>query len=179
MRGGVEGIVVRQLGVPDAARYRSLRMESLRAFPHVHRTSYEDALAQPQDWIEKRLSAPGEYWFGAFDGEELAGAVGLRTQDGSKVCHVASLIALTVARGHQRRGIGSALVGHLVGFARSLGYLRQLQLTVIDGNASAQRLYDAFGFVQFGLEPDALLHEGKYYAKQHRQLYLDSLHTHE
>ena len=72
----------------------------------------------------------------------------------------------------QRRGIASALVAHLIGFARSLGFIRQITLTVIDGNAAAIGLYERFGFRQFGLEPDAFLHDGQYYAKQHRQLSL-------
>jgi ribosomal protein S18 acetylase RimI-like enzyme len=117
---------------------------------------------------------PGDIFFGAFDGEELAGAICLRTQDGKKIRHAAELKALVVDPERQARGIGSALVAHLIEFSRSLGYLRQLTLTVIDGNTRAERLYDSFGFRQFGLEPDAFLHDGRYVAKQHRQLLLES-----
>jgi RimJ/RimL family protein N-acetyltransferase len=180
MTPGAEGIVVRPLGVSDAERYRTLRLESLRAFPHSHRTGYDEAAAQPMAWTEKRLATPGEYWFGAFDESgELVGAVGLRTQELVKVRHVAKVIALAVDRRHHRRGIGRALMAHVIAFARSLGHLHQLQLTVSDGNASAERLYDALGFVQFGLERDAFLHEGKYWNKQHRQLFLESPEHHE
>jgi ribosomal protein S18 acetylase RimI-like enzyme len=168
---------VRQLGPADAAAYRSLRLAGLRAFPHAFRPDYEEALQQPLSWAEKRLAKEGEYWFGAFIGEQfdapLAGAICLRTQAGRKIRHSASLNALVVDPERQRQGIGSSLVAHLIEFARSLGYLRQLTLTVHEGNTRAERLYDAFGFRLFGLEPDAFLLDGRYYAKQHRQLILD------
>jgi ribosomal protein S18 acetylase RimI-like enzyme len=170
----MDNLTIRQLTPADAPAYRALRLVGLRAFPHAFRPDYEEALQQPLSWAEKRLAKQGEYWFGAFDGDALVGAVCLRTQQGRKIRHSASLNALVVDPERQARGIGSALVAHLIAFARSIGYLRQLTLTVHEGNARAQQLYDAFGFRQFGLEPDAFLLDGRYYAKQHRQLLLDS-----
>ena len=163
---------LRRLGPADAAQYRALRLAGLRAFPHAFRPAVEEALEKPLSWAEKRLATKGEYWFGAFDGIELVGAICLRTQDGVKIRHSASLNALVVDPERQREGIGAALVAHLIDFARSLGYIRQITLTVHDGNTAAETLYERFGFRQFGLEPDAFLHDGRYYAKQHRQLSL-------
>ena len=169
-------IALRRLGPADAAQYRALRLAGLRAFPHAFRPSVEEALAQPLSWAEARLEKAGEYWFGAFDGalegNPLVGAICLRTQDGHKIRHSASLNALVVDPERQRAGIGGALVAHLIDSARALGYLRQITLTVHEGNTAAERLYDRYGFVQFGLEPDAFLHNGTYCAKQHRQLLL-------
>jgi ribosomal protein S18 acetylase RimI-like enzyme len=169
---------IRQLTPADAAAYHALRLAGLRAFPHAFRPDHDEALQQPLSWAEKRLAKQGEYWFGAFDGAQsdapLVGAICLRTLEGKKIRHSASLNALVVDPQQQGRGIGGALVAHLIEFARSLGYIRQLTLTVHDGNTRAERLYDAFGFRQFGLEPDAFLYDGRYYAKQHRQLILDS-----
>ncbi|MFC5480702.1 GNAT family N-acetyltransferase [Massilia suwonensis] len=164
--------VLRRLGPADAAQYRALRLAGLRAFPHAFRPAVEEALEQPLSWAEKRLATKGEYWFGAFDGIELVGAICLRTQEGAKIRHSASLNALVVDPERQREGIGAALVAHLIAFARELGFIRQLTLTVHDGNSGAVNLYERFGFRQFGLEPDAFLHDGAYYAKQHRQLSL-------
>jgi ribosomal protein S18 acetylase RimI-like enzyme len=163
---------LRSLGPADAAQYRALRLAGLRAFPHAFRPAVEEALLQPLSWAEARLAKAGEYWFGAFAGTELVGAICLRTQDGVKIRHSASLNALVVDPERQRQGIGAALVAHLIAFARSLGGIRQLTLTVHDGNTAAESLYERFGFRQFGLEPEAFLHDGQYYAKQHRQLIL-------
>jgi ribosomal protein S18 acetylase RimI-like enzyme len=178
-----DSIVVRPLGPDDAQQYRMLRLASLRDFQFAHGPDYEEALAQTLDWHAKRLAKPSYHWFGAFDDAPedplLVGAICLRMQEGRRLRHSASLNSLMVVRSHQRAGIGRLLVAHLIDFARSLGTLRQVTLEVNDNNAPARRLYDSFGFRQFGLEPDAILHEGRYCAKQHLQLSLVSPHSNE
>jgi ribosomal protein S18 acetylase RimI-like enzyme len=173
-------LTIRQLTPADASAYRALRLSALRAFPHAFQTDYEEAAQQPLSWAEQRLATPGDTMFGAFDDAQfdapLAGAICLRTQEGRKNRHAAELKALAVDPERQRQGIGRALVAHLLAHARALGHVRQISLIVNYGNTNAERLYDAFGFRQFGLEPDAFLHDGRYYAKQHRQLKLDA-HT--
>jgi GNAT superfamily N-acetyltransferase len=169
-----EGIVVRPLGAADAPQYRELRLGSLRNFQLCHGPAYEDALQQAVDWHAERLTKPGDFWFGAFDGDQLVGTVALRTQEARRLRHSASLNSLMVDGRQQARGIGRTLVAHLIEYARSLGFIRQLTLALTDGNASAERLYESFGFKLYGVEPDALLHEGRYYHKQHRQLILNS-----
>jgi ribosomal protein S18 acetylase RimI-like enzyme len=171
-------LTIRQLTHTDAAAYRALRLSALRAFPHAFRTDYDEALQQPLAWAEKRLATSGDTMSGAFDGAQfdapLVGAICLRTQDGRKNRHAAELKALAVDPERQRQGIGRKLIAHLLAHARAQGNNRQVALTVTDGNTRAQQLYDAFGFRPFGLEPNAFLHDGRYYAKQHRQLILES-----
>jgi ribosomal protein S18 acetylase RimI-like enzyme len=175
---GTSAVLVRPLVPGDAAQYRALRLASLRDFQCAHGPDYEEALAQPLSWSEKRLARPDYFWFGAFDGAlddaPLAGAICLRTLEGRRLRHSASLNSLMVRQDYQGRGIARLLTAHLIGFARSLGHLRQLTLEVNEQNVPARRLYDSVGFRQFGLEPDAILHEGRYYAKQHLQLSLVS-----
>jgi len=163
---------LRELTPADAAAYRALRLAGLQAFPFAFRTGYDEALAQPLAWAERRLATPGDTFFGAFDGSALAGSICLRIQDGRKNRHSAELKALVVDPRRQREGVGRALVAHLLAQARARGHIRQVTLTVIDGNTHAEGLYGAFGFRLFGLEPDAFLLDGRYHAKQHRQLIL-------
>jgi ribosomal protein S18 acetylase RimI-like enzyme len=171
---GASAIVVRPLVQDDAQQYRTLRLASLRDFQFAHGPDHEEALAKGLDWHARRLAKPDYHWFGAFDGEVLIGAICLRTQEGRRLRHSASLNSLMVAQSHQRAGIGRLLVAHLIEFARSLGTIRQITLEVNESNVPARRLYDSFGFLQFGLEPDAILHEGRYCAKQHLALSLVS-----
>jgi len=175
---GTAAVLVRPLVQGDAGQYRALRLASLRDFQCAHGPDYEEALAQPLSWSEKRLARPDYFWFGAFDGAlddaVLAGAICLRTLEGRRLRHSASLNSLMVRQDYQGRGIARLLTAHLIGFARSLGHLRQLTLEVNEQNVPARRLYDSVGFRQFGLEPDAIFHEGRYYAKQHLQLSLVS-----
>ena len=165
-------VTLRQLDSADAEAYRTLRLAGLQAFPHAFRSDYREALEQPLSWAQRRLATPGDTLFGAFEGGTLVGAICLRTQEGRKIRHAAELKALVVDPQRQRMGIGGALVVHLLAHARALGHIRQITLTVSDGNTAAQRLYDAHGFRPFGLEPDAFLLDGRYHAKQHRQLIL-------
>jgi ribosomal protein S18 acetylase RimI-like enzyme len=167
-------LTIRRLGPADAQQYRTLRLASLRDFQFAHGPDYEESLAKTLTWHAQRLAKPDYHWFGAFDGEALVGAICLRTKEGRRLRHSASLNSLMVASSHQRAGIGRLLVAHLIDFARSLGSIRQITLVVNESNLPARRLYDSFGFQQFGLEPDAILHEGRYCATQHLQLSLVS-----
>jgi ribosomal protein S18 acetylase RimI-like enzyme len=169
-----EGIVIRPLGPSDVEQYRAVRLASLRNFQFCHGPAYEEALEQSHAWHAERLAKRGDYWFGAFDGDRLVGTIALRTQEGIRLRHSASLNSLTVDGAHQGRGIGRLLVAHLIAFARSLGTIRQVTLALTEGNANAERLYESFGFKLYGVEPDCLLHEGGYYGRQHRQLILNS-----
>jgi len=168
----IGAILVRPLGQADAEQYRSLRLASLRDFQFAHGPDYEESLAKTLSWHAARLAKPDYHWFGAFDGATLVGAICLRTKEGRRLRHSASLNSLMVERSHHGAGIGRLLVAHLIDFARSLGTIRQITLVVNEANLPARRLYDSFGFRQFGLEPDAILHEGRYCATQHLQLSL-------
>jgi ribosomal protein S18 acetylase RimI-like enzyme len=174
---GTGAILVRPLVQDDAQQYRELRLASLRDFQFAHGPDYEEALAKTLAWHAQRLARPDYHWFGAFDtlgDQALAGAVCLRTQEGRRLRHSASLNSLMVGQRYHRAGIGRLLVAHLLAHARSLGSIRQVTLEVNESNVPARRLYDSFGFLQFGLEPDAILHEGRYCAKQHLVLSLVS-----
>ena len=170
-------IHIRRLGAADAAPYRALRLESLHSFQFAHGPAYEDALAQSESWHADRLARRDYTWFGAFAGGSLVGVICLRAKEGSRLRHSAMLSSLMVAQSHQRAGIGRLLTAHLIEHARALGHLRRLTLTLIDGNAPARRLYDAFGFQPFGIEPDAIYHEGGYRAIHHLHLPLVSQAT--
>jgi ribosomal protein S18 acetylase RimI-like enzyme len=166
---GAGAILLRPLVEDDAQQYRALRLASLRDFQFAHGPDYEEALDKTVAWHAQRLARPDYHWFGAFDATDdaLAGAICLRTQEGRRLRHSASLNSLMVGQRYHRAGIGRQLVAHLIGYARSLGTIRQITLEVNESNVPARRLYDSFGFRQFGLEPDAILHEGRYCAKQH------------
>jgi ribosomal protein S18 acetylase RimI-like enzyme len=175
---GLGAILLRPLVETDAQQYRLLRLASLRDFQFAHGPDYEEALAKSVAWHAQRLAKTDYHWFGAFDGAgadaPLVGAICLRTQEGRRLRHSASLNSLMVDQRYHRAGIGRMLVAHLLAHARSLGTIRQLTLEVNESNLPARRLYDSFGFLQFGLEPDAILHEGRYCAKQHLVLSLVS-----
>ena len=79
-----------------------------------------------------------------------------------------------VAPEHGRRGVGRALLRHVIDAARREPGLEQLVLTVTHTNAAARTLYESEGFRSFGIEPRAIRVDGRYFDKNHMVRFLDS-----
>lgn len=71
-----------------------------------------------------------------------------------RVAHQSSL-SLLVASGHRGIGIGSALLSGLIRIAKESFHIEQLTLEVYEGNP-ALSLYQRFGFIEYGFQPQAL-----------------------
>lgn len=92
------------------------------------------------------------------DGRVVARA-GLHVR-GGRQRHV-GWIGVEVAREHQRKGIGRALVERLLEIAeRDLGLLR-VELDVMADHARAIKLYESLGFAREGVRRAAILRDGE------------------
>lgn len=98
--------------------------------------------------------------FGAFIDEALMGVAGFHRYDGVKTAHKAELWGMYVRPAARKTGIGKRLVEAVV--AHAAERVEQLQLTVISENASAVRLYESLGFVEYGRLPRGLKQNGWY-----------------
>jgi ribosomal protein S18 acetylase RimI-like enzyme len=98
---------------------------------------------------------------------------GLGRESRKKARHKATLFGMYVAPGFRGRGIGDALLRHVVAVARRDRELTQIVLTVTDTNARATALYRRAGFASFGVEPRAIRVDGVCYGKNHMILLLD------
>ncbi|MEO7548246.1 MAG: GNAT family N-acetyltransferase [Ramlibacter sp.] len=163
--------MIRRLVPTDAPAYRPLRLRALREHPEAFTSSYEENADAPLADTEKRLASATATLWGAFDDDELCGAVGMDRETRIKSRHKASLVAMYVAPEHARRGAGRALVDALVREARAEN-LELLVLTVTEGNRSAIALYERAGFRSFGIEPGAIKVAGRAWAKNHMYLSL-------
>ena len=161
---------IRRLAADDAPAYRALRLRSFRDHPEAFTTSYEELEAQTLAETDKRFAQPNAKFWGAFDGQELAGHVGLDREARSKSRHKATLVGMYVAPEYAGRGIGRQLVDTVLREARADG-IELIVLTVTDGNDKAARLYLDCGFRSFGIEPRAIKVDGRPFAKNH--MYLD------
>jgi ribosomal protein S18 acetylase RimI-like enzyme len=157
---------IRRLAPEDAPVYRALRLRALREYPEAFTSSYEEDAAQPLQVAQARLAAPYFAAWGAFEGAELLGIVGLERERRSKNRHKGAVVGMYVAPTSARRGIARALLDALVAHAREAG-MQSLVLTVTESNEEARRLYEAAGFRSFGVEPDAVRVDGRSYAKHH------------
>ena len=164
---------IRRLVPDDAAPYRALRLRALREHPDAFTSSYEDDVRHPLQVSLTRLASPLYAFWGAFQGNELYGMVGLENEQRAKSRHKGTVIGMYVAGEVVNQGVGRALLAALLGHARAAG-IESLVLTVTDGNVPAQRLYERAGFRRFGTEPDAVRIGGRSFAKNHMHLDLRS-----
>jgi ribosomal protein S18 acetylase RimI-like enzyme len=158
---------IRHLAPADAQSYRTLRLRALREHPDAFTSSWADDREHPLEATAARLAAH-DFW-GAFQGAELYGFVGLEREPRAKNRHKATVVGMYVAPEVAGLGVGRALLAALIAHARE-ARLGSLVLTVTEGNAHAQRLYRAAGFRSFGVEPDAIRVNGQSFAKNHMHL---------
>ncbi|MRD46963.1 GNAT family N-acetyltransferase [Caenimonas koreensis DSM 17982] len=163
---------IRRLGPDDAPAYRALRMRALWEFPEAFTSSFEEDQKQPIEAWEVRLSSEHMIFWGALQGEQLCGMVGMERERRAKSRHKATMIGMYVAQEFFGTGMGRALVDVLLDHARAIG-LEVVVLTVTEGNTVATNLYERAGFRSFGIEPRAIKVEGRLFGKNHMYIELN------
>lgn len=98
--------------------------------------------------IDKSYIKPGGNFFVARSSNEIVGFVGMRKESDEE----ARLKRLAVMPNHQRRGIGSLLVGATVEWATRVGFQKITLATGLYENAKP--LYENFGFVVVEVDQD-------------------------
>lgn len=81
----------------------------------------------------------------ATDGEEVIGLLNFAGGEWARTRH-AGTFGITVAKAWRGRGVGSALLGRLLDWARANPVIERVGLEVFATNHAAQRLYRRFGF---------------------------------
>jgi RimJ/RimL family protein N-acetyltransferase len=167
---------IRLLTPSDAVVYRALRLRSMQEYPDAFTSSYEEDLYRTTAWAEQRLTPdvqrPHDFFMGAFCDGVLSGVVGLNGRYRLKERHNATVVGMAVATASQGQGLGRKLMQALLVQAHTLPGLVQLDLTVTEGNAPAQHLYENLGFQVVGVHPRAICVDGRYHAKVHMVLSL-------
>lgn len=161
--------VICPLTPTHASAYRALRLRCLTDHPQAFTSDAEEAQSQPLAWSVQRLTPhpdqPHDFFLGAWVDGELVGMVGLQGRYRIKERHNATVLGMYVAPEHGNLGLGATLLMALLNQARQLPELEQLDLTVTQGNATAQSLYERHGFTVFGVHPNAIKVHDQYYAK--------------
>lgn len=154
-----DDIRVRRLLPEDAARYREIRLEGLRVSPEAFGNTFEVENARPIELFADRIR--DSETMGAFEGAEILGVAGLRTNQGPKESHKGMLVGMYVRPQARNRGVGRRLVEAVMEVARRRG-VELLQLAVVSDNEPARRLYARLGFVEYGIEKKSLKQGGRY-----------------
>jgi ribosomal protein S18 acetylase RimI-like enzyme len=152
-------IAIRLLSPEDAALFRDIRLEGLRRDPDAFTSTFEEESGKELAFFAERLAASAV--FAAFRGAELLGVAGFYVQRGPKHGHKGMLWGMYVRPQARGSGIAGRLVEAVVEHARL--HVELIQLTVVSDNMAARRLYERFGFVEYGLEKRAAKYRGRYH----------------
>jgi ribosomal protein S18 acetylase RimI-like enzyme len=148
-----------QKNAADAALYRDIRLEALRANPEAFGSTFEIESAETLSWFFDRLGTSTV--LGAFCDTKLIAIAGFAIQQGQKQAHKGSLWGVYVRPGARGIGVGRRLVEAVIDLARERVEL--IQLKVVQESEQAQRFYANLGFLNYGLEKKALKQDGRYY----------------
>jgi ribosomal protein S18 acetylase RimI-like enzyme len=148
-----------QENAADGALYRDIRLEGLRANPEAFGSTFEIENARTLSWFFDRLGTSTV--LGAFCDTKLVAIAGFAIQEGQKRDHKGLLWGMYVRPGARGIGVGRRLVEAVLDLARQRVEL--IQLTVVQDNEQARRLYASLGFLDYGLEKNALKQNGRYY----------------
>jgi GNAT superfamily N-acetyltransferase len=151
-------LTVQRLVPDDWRTWRAVRLEALADAPHAYGSSLDREEARGEaDW--RRILEPGNgVTVVARLDERVVGAIGGYTPPEADAV---VLVAMWVRPGLRGRGVGDALVGEVLAWARETGWSR-VELRVADGNLAARRLFERHGFAPTGrtepLESDPAVH---------------------
>jgi ribosomal protein S18 acetylase RimI-like enzyme len=150
---------IRRLTENDAAAFRELRLSGLLEAPTAFGSSYsrekDNSVADFAGTIARNYIA------GSFVGGKLVGATAFYQSVGEKVAHRGNIWGVYVDPSCRGQGIARLLMEHVLVHARTI--VEQVHLCVVTDNEAAARLYERLGFTSYGVEPRALLIDGRYY----------------
>jgi ribosomal protein S18 acetylase RimI-like enzyme len=142
----------------DAVFFRDIRLEALQANPEAFGRTYEVENALPlssfSDWLGSSTV------LGAFRGTELVGIACFVVQQGQKVAHKGTLWGMYVRPSARNVGVGRRLVEAVCD--RAHPQVELIQLSAVLDNEPARKLYARLGFVEYGVEKNALKQAGRY-----------------
>ena len=153
---------LRPLTPADAEAYRTARLQMLREAPAAFLTTAEEFAERPLHATAERLRPdPENVTFGAWEGGVLVGICTLVREQGPRSQHRADVFGMGVLNCAQGRGVGRALLGAAIAYARELPGVRSLHLDVMETQEPARRMYEALGFEVWGTEPNAMCLDGQ------------------
>jgi len=169
---------VRILGAEDAEVFWKLRLRALQENPESFGSTYTEILERGIAGITQSLTKRNEnggnnVTFGAFDDKTLVGTTGFSREEMAKTRHKSIIWGMYVPNELRRKGIGKALVGAAIAYARELPDLEQINLNVVLTSKEARHLFIAMGFETWGVERHALKLHDRYFDMEHMTLYLD------
>ena len=152
-------VTIRRLRSDDAASFKVIRLEALKANPELLRSTFELEDKLDVTWFAARLE--DAHMVGAFRDGELVGTAGFSIQQGEPNAHKGRLFGMYVRSSLRNLGLGRLLLSAVLDVARE--NVELIQLSVVKENRPAQWLYESAGFLEFGVELKASKYGDRYY----------------
>jgi len=152
-------VAIRRLRSDDAASFKAIRLEALKANPELLRSTFELEDKLDVAWFAGRLE--NAHVVGAFRDGELVGTAGFSIQQGQPNAHKGRLFGMYVRSSLRRLGVGRLLLNAMLDVARE--NVELIQLSVVRENRPARQLYESVGFLEYGVETKASKYGDKYY----------------
>jgi len=157
---------IRKLESTDAKEFQRLRLFALQNNSTSFGSSFEEEVKKTLEQFEVFIEPTNErvFW-GAFEDAKLIGMVGLGREDGIKTEHKGFIRSMFVDPSARKQGVASELLNTAISYSVAQMKLELLTLAVTSTNIEAINLYKKFGFVEYGVEPNSLKIEGRYFSE--------------
>lgn len=157
------------LSASDAPQYKALMLHAYQHAADAFTSTPEERSKEPDAWWVKRIADPLALTvaFGAFEGDDLLGAVALEFSAKPKTKHKALVVGMYVLPAWRGKSLARGLLQAAIDHCLARGDIQVVQLEVTEGNEPAVKLYRELGFAPFGLEPMAVLTPTGFKSKVH------------
>jgi RimJ/RimL family protein N-acetyltransferase len=157
-------VLIRTATLADADGYRALRLEALKNHPTAFGQTYEDIVARPSEyWVERLAQNQDEVGlcFAEYK-DQLIGMTGIFRHASQKVSHSATIWGVYVDPTWRGFHIATAMIQVCFEWAKTQKIVI-IKLAVATTNQPALHCYERIGFTTYGIEPQAIFYDGKYY----------------
>lgn len=160
----------------DAEDYQKVRLRALKISSESFGSTYEKEIAYTLDMVKDRIRSTQEkFVMGAFSEGVLVGIATFVRNTGKKDSHKGNIYGMFVAPEMRGQKVGKTILLELIERAKKDEGIEQIHLAVVSTNEGAKKLYESLGFKTYGVEPNALKDDGKYYDEDLMVLLLNGL----
>lgn len=154
---------IRQLCCNDGEILKTIRHEALKNSPEAFGSSYEEEIKNDTLIYSDRLKNTNNYFFGAFEDDEIIGIICITKNSRLKLAHRAVITSFYVCPTYRGTGIGKKLLAVILQKAYDLKIIEQVELQVVTEQYPAIYLYASMGFEVYGTEFHSMKLKEKYY----------------
>ena len=139
-------------------------MGASRSARTAYTSNYNDHASYPDEFFKDRANfQPHSFIHGAWHHTDLVGTAGGFIEQEVKRSHIGHVVGVWVEPDYRRRGIARDLTLAAIDQLKEHPDVTLIQIAATATNHGAITLYESMGFTRYGIEPQALKHDGVVY----------------